>query len=349
MCRMRISTWSRTATNSNTLVNVERWEWIKKTFPDEVKDRMEGKSAEKYAKLIESEKNSKPARVMSVSEPGEIRKEYEAVLQRENDRLKAEKLEEEQQSLQYIQQVIATEERLTVNDYITRINSNNTPSRINPQPANRTAALLNQMMNSRPFTPTITVPTNNNTTDANTLPLIDPGQLHETPIILDSQSESTVHVPVIRRSNSRLQRSQLVDQCIDHQREAEATSSTTSTPPVQSTTNPETSFRRTRSMKRNIEEVKNIRTHLLSSITEAKLIKKSIHPTNIITSLSNDDVDISIDVSVDVRDDTPVREPAPLKRRGSLRLKAKQEANNDSLHDATKTPLQPKRSRQTNL
>jgi len=102
---MRISTWSRTATNTNTLVNIERWNQIKKAFPNEVNDRIEGKSAEKFAKSIEQE-NARIVKPQNVAQPGEIRKEYETIIQREMERLRAEKEHEEKMSLQYIQQVI---------------------------------------------------------------------------------------------------------------------------------------------------------------------------------------------------------------------------------------------------
>jgi len=102
---MRISTWSRTATNTNTLVNIERWNQIKKAFPNEVNDRIEGKSAEKFAKSIEQE-NARIVKPQNVAQPGEIRKEYETIIQREMERLRAEKEQEEKMSLQYIQQVI---------------------------------------------------------------------------------------------------------------------------------------------------------------------------------------------------------------------------------------------------
>jgi len=102
---MRISTWSRTATNTNTLVNIERWNQIKKAFPNEVNDRIEGKSAEKFAKSIEQE-NARTVKPQNVAQPGEIRKEYETIIQREMERLRAEKEQEEKMSLQYIQQVI---------------------------------------------------------------------------------------------------------------------------------------------------------------------------------------------------------------------------------------------------
>jgi len=86
-------------------VNIERWNQIRKAFPNEVNDRIEGKSAEKYAKSLEQE-NTKVVKSLNIAQPGEIRKEYETILQREMERLRTERELEERTSLQYIQQVI---------------------------------------------------------------------------------------------------------------------------------------------------------------------------------------------------------------------------------------------------
>lgn len=109
MCRMRISTWSRTASNKNTLVNKERWDQIQKAFPNEIKDRLEGKTAAKLAASIDNDKEkTKSTKLQSVSKPGEIRQEYECILKREQERLRLEKEQEEKLSLQYIEQVIVS-------------------------------------------------------------------------------------------------------------------------------------------------------------------------------------------------------------------------------------------------
>ena len=92
MCRMRISTWSRNASNSNSLVNIERWSQIKKAFPIEIKNRMEGRTAKLIAEEIKRIKNTKSdvsskedeKSKLNLSAPGEIRKEYEEYLKREN-------------------------------------------------------------------------------------------------------------------------------------------------------------------------------------------------------------------------------------------------------------------------
>jgi hypothetical protein len=120
MCRMRISSWSRYASNSNTLVNTERWEQIQKAFPTEIKNRVEGKTADILAQSLKTmqqqhkqentnNENTNPAtniKLANCSKPGEIRKEYQDYLKREEERLKIEKETEEKLSLELIQQLI---------------------------------------------------------------------------------------------------------------------------------------------------------------------------------------------------------------------------------------------------
>ena len=105
MCRMRISTWSRTASNNNTLVDRDRWRQIQRAFPNEIKERAEGKTAERFEQQIKGEK----ANAVVVCKQGEIQKEYEMMLAREQERLRAEREQEEQESLQYIQRVIVSD------------------------------------------------------------------------------------------------------------------------------------------------------------------------------------------------------------------------------------------------
>lgn len=42
LCRIRISSWVRKATKTNSLVNQKRWEQIQKLFPIKVKKRLNG-------------------------------------------------------------------------------------------------------------------------------------------------------------------------------------------------------------------------------------------------------------------------------------------------------------------
>lgn len=126
MCRMRISSWSRYASNTNTLVNVERWEQIQRAFPTEIKNRIEGKTADILAESLKtmqqqhkqenvpSNENTNPSNStsgatnskMANCKTGEIRKEYQDYLKREEERLKIEKETEEKLSLELIQQLI---------------------------------------------------------------------------------------------------------------------------------------------------------------------------------------------------------------------------------------------------
>lgn len=74
MCRQRVSTWSRNAANTNTLVDQERWMEIKKAFPEEIKNRIEGKTRQM---LVDSLENMKTSAInQKCSEQGELRKEY---------------------------------------------------------------------------------------------------------------------------------------------------------------------------------------------------------------------------------------------------------------------------------
>ena len=110
MCRMRISTWSRTASNNNTLVDRDRWRQIQRAFPNEIKERAEGKTAERIEQQIKEEKeNIAKANAVAVCKQGEIQKEYEMMLAREQERLRAEREQEEQESLHYIQRVIVSD------------------------------------------------------------------------------------------------------------------------------------------------------------------------------------------------------------------------------------------------
>lgn len=325
MCRIRISTWSRSASNNNTLVNKERWEQIKKAFPSEIKDRMEGKTAEKLAVEIEKEKesNKENTKLQNIAKPGEIRKEYEANLQREQERLRTEREQEEQQSLQYIQQVIAQEERLTVSDYINRIN-NNTPQLNN-----------NTQQSSNSLTPQI--------------------------------RQSNVHTPVISESNKTLNRAQNTllrseprRRLLHHVNQTSVLPNTslnnvinevTTTPQQTNEENPQTSSREetvqrricTRaSIKRNIEDVKNIRAHLLTSIAESKAASikaKAVSKSNVsFNTLSSDES--SNNISTNDESLTVPHARSNLKRRVSARIASRTHNdstivdNNDSLNSS---------------
>ena len=74
MCRMNLVEWSKSARLANKLINEEKWKLIKKLFPVEVKNRLEGKQTDVLNETI----------VPSVkcARKGEIRKEYLDFLKR---------------------------------------------------------------------------------------------------------------------------------------------------------------------------------------------------------------------------------------------------------------------------
>ena len=130
---MRISTWSRKASNTNTLVNMERWEQIKRKFPTEVANRVEGKTAMlleesmarqksvKQQALVSSESSSSDTNNVAtsskreISSTGEIRREYEESLRREQERLREEAEREEELSKNLINQLIVSSNRIQLN------------------------------------------------------------------------------------------------------------------------------------------------------------------------------------------------------------------------------------------
>ncbi|KAL4220394.1 hypothetical protein ACF0H5_020797 [Mactra antiquata] len=69
-CRMRISSWARKKTRTNSLVNQQKWEDIQKNFPAQVKRRLEGNDDED-----DEEMNALNISI-KLAEPGEIRNEY---------------------------------------------------------------------------------------------------------------------------------------------------------------------------------------------------------------------------------------------------------------------------------
>jgi hypothetical protein len=134
ICRLRISTWSRNASNSNSLVNRTRWEQIQRKFPNEVKNRIDGKSAqivaesiEKYNKLgvvdetyrtVSTVPSISKAAKIHVAEPGEIRNEYLEYLRREEAKLKEEQENEEKASIELIQKLVQEEEHIPFDTYV---------------------------------------------------------------------------------------------------------------------------------------------------------------------------------------------------------------------------------------
>jgi E3 ubiquitin-protein ligase RNF168 len=129
MCRMRISNWSRHASGTNSLINQKRWQKIQKLFPTEIRNRLEGKTAKllaeeikKNGKLKLSSSSSSLKENIIVATPGEINKEYMSLIKREEERLRAEREQEEKLSLQYIQELVQQEDRVSLNEYLALMN-----------------------------------------------------------------------------------------------------------------------------------------------------------------------------------------------------------------------------------
>ncbi|XP_064456257.1 E3 ubiquitin-protein ligase rnf168-like [Ornithodoros turicata] len=99
LCRMRIGAWTRTATKECTLVNKNRWDDIRRIFPDEVRRRLSGEDDDISNEYV-------PPIPKVVSSPGAIRQEYE-----EQMRQLADELARENRAGEELARKIAEEER----------------------------------------------------------------------------------------------------------------------------------------------------------------------------------------------------------------------------------------------
>lgn len=321
---------------------MERWKQIQRAFPNEIKERVEGKTAERIEQQIKNEKeNIAKANAAHVSKQGEIQKEYEMLLAREQERVRIEREQEEQESLQYIQQVIAQEERLTVTDYINRINSN-TPQAASqsntPQLRNQTSVIRSQAANTV-HTPVI-VGSNQAPLTVNPIPLrnrlLNQLNSNQRPPVPSPQIPTTIITP---GSPEPPEASALPNQPLTSTSAPNAVTSTTAAPTAdQEQQQPRRILTRS-SMKRGIEDAKNIRTHLLTSITESKstasiseLPKRKGRPTKSTSCqnttntsfnvLSSDESTNNISTS-DMNDSLmPPARLSTLKRRGSARVQS---------------------------
>ncbi|OWF41417.1 E3 ubiquitin-protein ligase [Mizuhopecten yessoensis] len=73
LCRTRISVWARRATKTGKLVNEKLWDNIKSSYRDKVDKRLAGDDDDDNAVYLP---------IIQLSNPGEIRKEYEAEMER---------------------------------------------------------------------------------------------------------------------------------------------------------------------------------------------------------------------------------------------------------------------------
>jgi hypothetical protein len=115
-------------------VNEPRWQQIKRKFPNEVRNRIEGKSAqlvadsiEKYNKLGVADETYRTVSTsrtpkIHVAEPGEIRSEYLEYLRREEEKLKEEQESEEKASIELIQKLVLEEDHVPFDTYLNIMN-----------------------------------------------------------------------------------------------------------------------------------------------------------------------------------------------------------------------------------
>ncbi|KAM3875068.1 E3 ubiquitin-protein ligase rnf168-like [Diretmus argenteus] len=104
LCRRRVSTWARLNGRNNTLVNLQLWGQIQDAFPLQCQRRLSGQDGggEEDEDVFES----RP----SVSQPGEVRREYEDQISKLAEEKRALEEAESRASEEYIQRLLAEEE-----------------------------------------------------------------------------------------------------------------------------------------------------------------------------------------------------------------------------------------------
>ncbi|XP_064418533.1 E3 ubiquitin-protein ligase rnf168 isoform X2 [Latimeria chalumnae] len=100
LCRQRVSTWARYHARNNTLIDRKLWDRVQKAYPEECQRRAAGQEEVVYT-------FHPPPKL---SEPGELREEYEAQLNKAEAERQAREEEERKASEEYIQKLLAEEE-----------------------------------------------------------------------------------------------------------------------------------------------------------------------------------------------------------------------------------------------
>ncbi|XP_029700196.1 E3 ubiquitin-protein ligase rnf168-like isoform X3 [Takifugu rubripes] len=106
LCRKRVSTWARQNSRNNTLVNQQLWNQIQDQFPLHCQRRLSGQDGGMEDNL------GVAVCVPRVSEPGELRQEYEDQVSRLTEEKRVFEEEERRASEEYIQRLLAEEEQL---------------------------------------------------------------------------------------------------------------------------------------------------------------------------------------------------------------------------------------------
>ncbi|KAL3280811.1 hypothetical protein HHI36_004042 [Cryptolaemus montrouzieri] len=100
LCRVRIGSWLRSCKKENKLINVDYWNAIKKLFPIQIKNKLEG--------IEENLDYETP--VIRLAEPGELKREYETQIQKETETIRKEREAEAKASEELIRKLREQEE-----------------------------------------------------------------------------------------------------------------------------------------------------------------------------------------------------------------------------------------------
>ncbi|KAJ8368123.1 hypothetical protein SKAU_G00081510 [Synaphobranchus kaupii] len=135
LCRRRVSTWARLHSRNKTLVNMEMWGRLQEAFPAQCQRRLCGQDAEDMATVA-----SRPR----VSQPGEVRREYEDQITKLAEEKRALEEAEHRASEEYIQRLLAEEEER-------RAEVRRTQEERQLEEDERLARLLSQELNASPM------------------------------------------------------------------------------------------------------------------------------------------------------------------------------------------------------
>ncbi|CAH1245337.1 RNF168 [Branchiostoma lanceolatum] len=109
MCRLRISSWARRNAREHTLVNRERWAQIQRFYPEKCERRLRGEENDALGDLSDEDL---PVTIFPVvSEPGELRREYEEQMKKFEEQRKKEEEAALKASMDYIQRIQEEEEQ----------------------------------------------------------------------------------------------------------------------------------------------------------------------------------------------------------------------------------------------
>ncbi len=275
---MRLSTWARSASKQNTLVDKERWSQIQRAFSTEIRNRVEGKTAILLAEQIKKQKiNSSESSSSSfqhvVSAQGEIKKEYEEYLKREEERIRLEKEKEEKLSLQYIQDIIQQEEACTINDYLRNLIAQRPtlaqqPTVVTAQPVRVQPPVIQLQEPEQQVTPSIS--------STVIQPFLTPSVTQ-----IAAKSSRTATNRLIKRVQSTLVPSSSSNDTGSPSTSQQSNDSTDSVTPGYS-------LRPRASIKRTLDEVKNIQYNLRTNLLKNE--HNSIHSTADVAASTSDDI-----------------------------------------------------------